>query len=64
MHNHVASIQTLVAAATKAWRGKTWAAVVAPDHGAHLDLNTQRGDHGADITEDMAVSHWYVVTSR
>lgn len=63
MHHHVASSQTLVAAATDAWRDRTWAAVVAPDHGAHLDPQTQRGDHGADIPEDMAVSHWYSVTS-
>jgi hypothetical protein len=63
MHNHVSSIEKLVTAANNAWRGKTWAAIVAPDHGAHLDHKTQRGDHGANITEDMAVSHWYSVTS-
>jgi hypothetical protein len=63
MQNHVGSVQTLIAAATDSWRKRRWAAVVAPDHGAHVDPDTQRGDHGADIVEDMAVSHWYLVRS-
>jgi hypothetical protein len=63
MHNHVGAVQTLIAAASNAWSSRTWAAVVAPDHGAHLDPDTQRGDHGADIEEDMAVSHWYAVAA-
>lgn len=61
MNHHVESVATLIAAATDAWKGRPWAGVVAPDHGAHLDPETQRGDHGADVVEDMAVSHWYVV---
>lgn len=61
MNNHVRCVQTLIGAAAAAWQHRTWAAVVAPDHGAHLDPDTQRGDHGLDIVQDMSVSHWYSV---
>ena len=33
--------------------------ILAPDHGAHVDADTGKGDHGLDIPEDMQVSHWY-----
>ena len=61
MRRHVASLQALAAAARTAWRARPHAIVVAPDHGAHLDPATGRGDHGLDIPEDMEVSHWYGV---
>jgi hypothetical protein len=61
MNRHVQSIGKICEAAHVAWRHRAWAAVIAPDHGAHVNPETQRGDHGLDIPDDMAVSHWYGV---
>jgi hypothetical protein len=57
--HHVASAQQLGATAREAWASCNWAMAVAPDHGAHRDEPTGRGTHGADIPEDMDVSHFY-----
>ena len=59
MEHHVAAVQTLADAARTSWSKRRYAMVVAPDHGAHLDERTGRGDHGLDIPADMSVSHWY-----
>jgi hypothetical protein len=59
MHNHVASVELLTEAARSSWSKHSFAMAVAPDHGAHLDPETGRGDHGLDVLEDMSVSHWY-----
>jgi len=64
MENHVASIEMLAAVVRSSWSKHASAMVVAPDHGAHLDPGTGRGDHGLDIVEDMSVSHWYGVFGR
>jgi Type I phosphodiesterase / nucleotide pyrophosphatase len=57
--NHVESVGQLGDAAREAWRARSHAVIVAPDHGAHADPETGAGDHGLDIPEDMEVSHWY-----
>jgi hypothetical protein len=31
----------------------------APDHGAHINPSTGKGDHGLDIPEDMDIFHCY-----
>ena len=59
MERHVATVQVLAGAAAISWSGRPYAMVVAPDHGAHFDVEKGRGDHGLDIPEDMSVSHWY-----
>jgi hypothetical protein len=61
MSNHVQSLQELATACRVAWARHRYAVVMAPDHGAHKDEATGRGDHGLDIPEDMEVSHWYGV---
>jgi len=33
--------------------------VFAPDHGAHIDPSSGKGDHGLDIPEDMELFHCY-----
>jgi hypothetical protein len=59
--SHLDDFATLARAACRAWRGRAWAAVFAPDHGAHLDPATGRGDHGEDVPEDMHLFHCYGV---
>jgi hypothetical protein len=59
MRNHVASIKLLADAAHAVWSEQPYAMIVAPDHGAHHDMEKGCGDHGLDIPEDMSVSHWY-----
>ena len=61
LQNHVASVEMLAQAVRSSWSGHASAMVVAPDHGAHVDPDTGRGDHGLDIVEDVSVSHWYGV---
>ena len=61
MQNHVASVEMLAKAVRSSWSKHASAMVVAPDHGAHVDPDTGRGDHGLDIEEDVSVSHWYGV---
>lgn len=61
MERHVSSVQVLADAARTAWSGRSYAIVVAPDHGAHVNAETNKGDHGLDIPEDISVSHWYGV---
>jgi hypothetical protein len=64
MQHHVASVQVLAQAAASAWSARSYALVVAPDHGAHFDVEKGLGDHGLDIPEDMSVSHWYGAFGR
>jgi hypothetical protein len=59
MERHVASVQVLADAAAASWAARSYAMIVAPDHGAHLNAETGQGDHGLDIPEDVSVSHWY-----
>ena len=61
MNRHVDAVQVLARAAAAAWSNQAYAVVVAPDHGAHLDSETRRGDHGLDVPDDISVSHWYGV---
>jgi hypothetical protein len=56
---HVGAFEAVAEAAAHAWRRRGRAVVFAPDHGAHFDPQTGRGDHGLDIAEDMDVFHWY-----
>jgi hypothetical protein len=59
--NHVQSFRLLAKAAHQAWLAHNRAIIFAPDHGAHTDSATGRGDHGLDIPEDMSLRHWYGV---
>lgn len=61
---NVSACATLAAAAREAWRHHDIALIVAPDHGAHIDPATGKGDHGLDIPEDMEVNHFYGLWPR
>ena len=55
----VASFQTLVALTDKVWKGYNRLIIWTPDHGSHLNPNTNHGTHGADMPEDTLVYHFY-----
>ncbi|MDH3583198.1 MAG: hypothetical protein OER86_03185 [Phycisphaerae bacterium] len=59
--NHVDSFNTLAAATARHWQDHHHAVIFAPDHGAHTDPETGRGDHGLNIPDDMLLYHWYGV---
>lgn len=56
---HVAALTRLSRAVATAWSRRRRMVVVAPDHGAHVDEASGRGNHGLHVPEDMEVSHWY-----
>jgi len=58
VRRHSEDFAALVGAAEAHWAGPPWFASFAPDHGAHV-LPGGRGDHGEDIPEDMAVTHFW-----
>lgn len=56
---HAADFLVIAEAASKAWKGRRWGIAVTPDHGAHIDPATGRGDHCDEIPEDMLVTHFW-----
>ncbi len=62
--HHVDSFTEIASTASHLWSGSSHAVIFAPDHGAHVDPNTGHGDHGADISEDMQLYHWYGIRYR
>ncbi len=59
MHQHVESFRVLAEAWNKYWVRYKRMIMFAPDHGAHVDPATGRGDHGLEIAEDMELVHFY-----
>lgn len=59
LEGHVRAFERLLEAVRKHWAGHPRVSVFAPDHGAHLDAGSGRGDHGLDIPEDMEVEHFW-----
>ncbi len=57
--NHTEGFMKLSGAIDRYWGGFNRAILFAPDHGAHTDLATGRGDHGEDIPPDMDVFHYW-----
>ncbi len=57
--NHVESFLRLCRAVDLHWAAFNRAVLFAPDHGAHTDAATGRGNHGDDIPEDMDVFHFW-----
>lgn len=55
----VQSFQRLVALTDKVWKGFNRLIVWSPDHGSHLNPNTNHGTHGSDMPEDTLVYHFY-----
>jgi len=59
MQNHVKSFEQLSTAFLKRYKDHTRLVIFSPDHGAHLNPETGRGEHGLDIDEDLEVrSFW------
>lgn len=56
---HVDSFAQLSAMIDRGWSGHSRMILMAPDHGAHVDPATGRGDHGIDTDEDMSIGHYY-----
>lgn len=57
--NHVDSFLRITAAVERCWRDFNRVVLFAPDHGAHTDEETGRGNHCDDIPEDMEVFHFW-----
>ena len=57
----VQSFQKLVALTDKVWKGFNRLIIWSPDHGSHLNPDTNHGTHGADMPEDRLVYHFYRV---
>lgn len=59
MRNHINSFEHLAQDFLKQYEQFTRLILFSPDHGAHIDSSTGKGDHGLDIPEDMEVrSFW------
>lgn len=63
LKRHCASFAQLAAAVHEHWRAHSRAIAFTPDHGAHIDPDTGRGDHGLDIPEDMDLLHFWGVSA-
>ncbi|MDM7992244.1 MAG: alkaline phosphatase family protein [Candidatus Fermentibacter sp.] len=59
LEGHVRAFGLLSEAVREHWAGHPRVSVFAPDHGAHLDAGSGRGDHGLDIPDDMEVEHFW-----
>jgi predicted AlkP superfamily pyrophosphatase or phosphodiesterase len=59
--NHIRSFVELAEAAAECWAAYDRLLTFSPDHGAHVDAATGRGDHGDDIPADMEVVHLFGV---
>ncbi|MFO7626024.1 MAG: hypothetical protein R6V62_02040 [Candidatus Fermentibacteraceae bacterium] len=57
--NHVDAFLSIARAVDRHWGEFNRAVLFAPDHGAHTDEATGRGNHGDDIPEDMDVFHFW-----
>lgn len=57
--HHIQSFEIIAEAARSRWMDLHHAIIFAPDHGAHTNPTTGKGDHGEDIPEDMLLFHWY-----
>ena len=56
---HIQDFKKIAEAANLHWKDKGHVIAFAPDHGAHINPSTGKGDHGLDIPEDMDIFHCY-----
>ena len=59
LEQHIHDFKKMTEAAHEHWKDKSHVLAFAPDHGAHIDSVTGKGDHGIDIPEDMNLFHCY-----
>ena len=57
--HHIKDFKIMAEAANLQWKDKGHVIAFAPDHGAHVNPSTGKGDHGIDIPEDMDIFHCY-----
>ena len=57
--NHINGFVKLSDAFDVYWQSYDRIIGFTPDHGAHINPITGRGDHGEDIPEDMELTHFY-----
>jgi hypothetical protein len=58
LEHHVDSWELLIRACKREWK-KDFLLAFTPDHGAHTDPNSGRGDHGENRPEDMDLRHFF-----
>ncbi|OFZ15263.1 MAG: hypothetical protein A2X86_08030 [Bdellovibrionales bacterium GWA2_49_15] len=58
LQNHLETWEQFFSAAREAWKNN-YLLAFTPDHGAHLDPATNRGDHDHDCPEDMQLRHFF-----
>lgn len=63
LEQHIQDFTEMAEAANQNWKDKRHVVVFAPDHGAHVDPATGKGDHGLDIPEDMDLFHCYGIVT-
>ncbi len=59
LEGHIRAFGLLSEAVREHWAGHPRVSVFAPDHGAHADPASGKGDHGLDIPDDMEVEHFW-----
>ncbi len=59
LKNHVHSFETIVRTCENHWDKYRRLIAFIPDHGGHINPESEKGDHGLDIDEDMKIlSFW------
>ncbi|MBI2518842.1 MAG: alkaline phosphatase family protein [Bdellovibrio sp.] len=58
LQNHLETWEQFLPAAQQAWKNN-YLLAFTPDHGAHMDPSTNRGDHNQDCPEDMQLRHFF-----
>jgi len=56
---HIQDFKRIAEVANMHWKDKGHVVAFAPDHGAHINPSTGKGDHGLEIPEDMDIFHCY-----
>lgn len=64
LRRHIRDFIKMAEAANQHWKDKGHVVAFTPDHGAHIDPSTGKGDHGLDIPEDMNLFHCYGIYTR
>ena len=64
LRRHIRDFEQIAGAARRQWQDKGHVIAFAPDHGAHINPATGKGDHGLDVPEDMDLFHCYGVFAR
>ncbi|MFB3892972.1 MAG: hypothetical protein ACE15C_13215 [Phycisphaerae bacterium] len=59
MEEKIANFKRVAAAVRERWAGRRVMIGFCPDHGAHVDEATGKGDHCLDIPQDMNVRHFF-----